>query len=105
MGIHPAFADRFYLLEGIPSLQAAMADPELDRRVREYMEPPLGPAPDAATHDLTVAHLACSEACLLNRHQIAFGPVADTLTPPLLQQTYGARSVLLVPHQPTSAVL
>ena len=40
MGIHPAFADRFYLLEGIPSLQAAMADPELDRRMREYMEPP-----------------------------------------------------------------
>ena len=54
MGIHPAFADRFYLLEGIPSLQAAMADPELDRRMREYMEPPLGPAPDAATRDLTV---------------------------------------------------
>jgi len=54
MGIHPAFADRFYLLDGIPSLQAAMADPELDRRIREYMEPPLGPAPDVATRDLTV---------------------------------------------------
>ena len=54
MGIHPAFADRLYLLEGIPSLQAAMADPELDRRMREYMEPPLGPAPEAATRDLTV---------------------------------------------------
>lgn len=48
-----------------------------------------------STHDLTVAHLACGEACLLNRHQIAFGPVADTLTPPLLQQTYGARSLVL----------
>lgn len=48
-----------------------------------------------STHDLTVAHLACDEACLLNRHQIAFGPVADTLTPPLLQQTYGARSLVL----------
>ena len=54
MGIHPAFADRFYLLDGIPSIQAAMADPELDRRMREYMEPPLGPVPDVATRDLTV---------------------------------------------------
>ena len=48
-----------------------------------------------STHDLTVAHLACDEACLLNRHQVAFGRVADTLTPPLLQQTYGARSLVL----------
>lgn len=48
-----------------------------------------------STHDLTVAHLACGEACLLNRHQIAFGPVARTLTPPLLQETYGARSLVL----------
>jgi manganese/iron transport system ATP-binding protein len=48
-----------------------------------------------STHDLTVAHLACSDACLLNRHQIAFGPVADTITPPLLQETYGARSLVL----------
>lgn len=48
-----------------------------------------------STHDLTVAHLACGEACLLNRHQVAFGPVADTLTPALLQQTYGARSLAL----------
>ena len=54
MAIHPAFADRFYLLDGIPSIQAAMADPELDRRMREYMEPPLGPVPDVATRDLTV---------------------------------------------------
>ena len=54
MGIHPAFASRFHLLEGIPSIQAAMADPELDRRMREYMEPPLGPAPDATTRGLTV---------------------------------------------------
>ena len=48
-----------------------------------------------STHDLTVAHLACSDACLLNRHQIAFGPVADTLTPSLLRSTYGARSLVL----------
>jgi acetyl esterase len=54
VGIHPAFADRFYLLDGIPSIQAAMVDPELDRRMREYMEPPLGPVPDVATRDLTI---------------------------------------------------
>jgi manganese/iron transport system ATP-binding protein len=48
-----------------------------------------------STHDLTVAHLACGEACLLNRHQIAFGPVAQTLTPTLLQKTYGARSLVM----------
>jgi manganese/iron transport system ATP-binding protein len=48
-----------------------------------------------STHDLTIAHLACDEACLLNRHQVAFGPVADTLTPALLQQTYGARAMVL----------
>src|SRR6185436_8248359 len=54
VGIHPAFADRFHLLDGIPSIEAAMADPELDRRMREYMEPPRGPVPDVATRDLTV---------------------------------------------------
>jgi manganese/iron transport system ATP-binding protein len=48
-----------------------------------------------STHDLTVAHLACGEACLLNRHQVAFGPVAETLTPTLLQETYGARALVL----------
>ncbi len=54
-----------------------------------------GAAVVISTHDLTVAHLACSEACLLNRHQIAYGPVADTLSPPLLQQAYGARALVL----------
>ena len=28
-----------------------------------------------STHDLSVAHLACDEACLLNHHQVAFGPI------------------------------
>ena len=28
-----------------------------------------------ATHDLSVAHLACGRACLLNRRQLAFGPI------------------------------
>ena len=31
-----------------------MADPEKDRRVREFMEPPLDPPPDVPTRDLTV---------------------------------------------------
>jgi len=48
-----------------------------------------------STHDLAVAHLACDSACLLNRHQVAFGPIAEALTAGLLQQTYGASAVVL----------
>ncbi len=48
-----------------------------------------------STHDLTVARLACTDACLLNREQVAFGPVDDVLTPDRLAETYG-RSALLV---------
>ena len=48
-----------------------------------------------STHDLAVAHLACDNACLLNRHQVAFGPIADALTPDLLRETYGASAVVL----------
>ena len=48
-----------------------------------------------STHDLTVAHLTCGDACLLNRRQVAFGPVADTLTPDMLRRTYGAGAVVL----------
>ena len=36
-----------------------------------------GAAVVLSTHDLALAHLACSEACLLNRHQHGFGPPAD----------------------------
>jgi acetyl esterase len=54
MPVHDAVASRFHLLEGIPSLQAAMADPEMDRRVREFMAPPVDPAADVPTRDLTV---------------------------------------------------
>ena len=54
-----------------------------------------GTAVVLSTHDLAVAHLACDEACLLNRHQVAFGPVASTLTPELLQATYGSGAVAL----------
>src|SRR4051812_30265253 len=54
MPIHESVAARFGLLDGIASLQEAMADPEKDRRVREFMEPPLGPAPDVPIRDLAV---------------------------------------------------
>jgi manganese/iron transport system ATP-binding protein len=48
-----------------------------------------------STHDLAVAHLTCDEACLLNRHQIAYGPIAETLTPERLAETYGSRALVL----------
>ena len=49
-----------------------------------------------STHDLSIAHLACDDACLLNRHQVAFGPVPVTLTSERLRETYGAGAVQLV---------
>lgn len=52
-----------------------------------------GAAVVMSTHDLALAHLACDEACLLNRHQFGFGPVASTLTPELLRATYGANAM------------
>jgi manganese/iron transport system ATP-binding protein len=48
-----------------------------------------------STHDLALAHIACSEACLLNRHQVAAGPVQVVLTPERLRETYGPAAVLL----------
>ena len=48
-----------------------------------------------STHDLSVAHLACDDACLLNHHQVAFGPVEQALTPELLKATYGGAALLL----------
>jgi acetyl esterase/lipase len=52
--IHDAVACRFPLLDGIASLQEAMADPEKDRRVRAFMEPPLDPPAVVPTRDLAV---------------------------------------------------
>ena len=43
-----------------------------------------------STHDLSLAHLACSQACLLNRNVIAHGAVAEELTSDHLAQAYGA---------------
>ena len=48
-----------------------------------------------ATHDLSIAHLACGDACLLNRHQVAFGPLATALTPDALRATYGGTALVL----------
>jgi len=48
-----------------------------------------------STHDLSVAHLACGEVCLLNRHQIAFGPTGATLTPEGLRATYGGNALVM----------
>jgi len=48
-----------------------------------------------ATHDLSIAHLACGEACLLNRQQVAFGPIELTLTPDTLKATYGGTALVL----------
>jgi manganese/iron transport system ATP-binding protein len=48
-----------------------------------------------STHDLSVAHLACDHACLLNHHQVAFGPIQQSLTPDLLGRTYGGSAVVL----------
>ena len=55
-----------------------------------------GAAVVLSTHDLSIAHLACDDACLLNRRQVAFGPVPVTLTADRLRQTYGDRAVALV---------
>ena len=49
-----------------------------------------------STHDLSVAHLACDEACLLNRRQVAFGRIDEALTPEHLRETYGNAAVQLV---------
>ena len=48
-----------------------------------------------ATHDLSVAHLACGDACLINRRQVAFGPIEEALTAERLRETYGAGAVVL----------
>jgi len=46
------------------------------------------------THDLAVAHLACGDACLLNRRQVAFGPIGEVLDPEALRETYRVPSLV-----------
>jgi manganese/iron transport system ATP-binding protein len=48
-----------------------------------------------STHDLSVAHLACGEACLLNHHQVAFGPIEESLSAEHLRRTYSGSALLL----------
>jgi ABC-type Mn2+/Zn2+ transport system ATPase subunit len=54
-----------------------------------------GAAVVVATHDLSVAHLACEEVCLLNRRQYGFGSTTTTLTPDRLRATYGGHALEL----------
>jgi manganese/iron transport system ATP-binding protein len=48
-----------------------------------------------STHDLSVAHLLCDDACLLNHHQVVFGPINEALTSERLKSTYGHSTLLL----------
>jgi manganese/iron transport system ATP-binding protein len=54
-----------------------------------------GAAVVMATHDLSVAHLACGHACVLNRHLVAFGPIDATLGSDALVKAYGQQAVVL----------
>jgi manganese/iron transport system ATP-binding protein len=54
-----------------------------------------GAAVVMATHDLSVAHLACGHACVLNRHLVAFGPIGTTLDTDALVAAYGHQAVVL----------
>jgi manganese/iron transport system ATP-binding protein len=54
-----------------------------------------GAAVVMATHDISVAHLACGHACLLNRRQVAFGPLDQALTADTLKRAYGEHAVVL----------
>jgi manganese/iron transport system ATP-binding protein len=91
-----AIAQRARLLlldEPFNGVDATSTDAILDVLTRLRAE---GAAVVLSTHDLSIAHLACDDACLLNRHQVAFGPVTVTLTGDRLRQTYGDRAVQLV---------
>ncbi|CAG7844436.1 putative ABC transporter ATP-binding protein [Pseudoclavibacter triregionum] len=57
---------------------------ELLRELRAH-----GSAIVVSTHDFEIATEACTHALLLNRCQIAAGPVAETLTSALLEETFG----------------
>ncbi|WP_055479178.1 metal ABC transporter ATP-binding protein [Sphaerimonospora mesophila] len=54
-----------------------------------------GTAVVISTHDLAIAHLACEEVCLLNRHQYGFGPTESVLTPERLRAAYGGQALEL----------
>src|SRR4051794_26056480 len=55
MPLHPAYVERFPVLEGIESFEQLMSDPALEERFLEFMQwPGAAPAPRVATEDLTV---------------------------------------------------
>lgn len=51
-----------------------------------------------STHDLQIAHSACTHAMLLNRTMIAYGPVDTTLTLPEIEQTFHGIGVEIDEH-------
>ena len=53
-----------------------------------------------STHDLSMASTLCSKLLFLNRRVVAYGPVAETLTPETLRQTYGGHVVVAEPDEP-----
>ena len=48
MPLHPCFADKLHLLEGIVSIEAALADPEQAPRLAEFMSQEGAQAPPEA---------------------------------------------------------
>lgn len=55
MALHPAYVERFPLLEGIDSFEQLMGDPALEARFHTFMQwRETAPPPAAATRDITV---------------------------------------------------
>ena len=55
MTLHPAYVERFSLLEGIDSLEELMSDPELEERFHAFMQwRDSAPPPDVPVRDTTV---------------------------------------------------
>jgi manganese/iron transport system ATP-binding protein len=46
-----------------------------------------------STHDLSIAQLLCEQACILNRRQVGFGPIRETITSAALREAYGLGAV------------
>lgn len=59
----------------------------LMRTLRELREEGVGIV--VSTHDLELAHQVCSHVLMINRQQIAFGPIHETLTPECVTETFG----------------
>jgi acetyl esterase/lipase len=56
MSLHPSYAERLPLLDGIESFEQLMSDPALEERFHRFMQwPDAAPAPEVATYDTTAA--------------------------------------------------